>query len=395
MDPQEKWYDISGLAESPAHHRYPVWWTGDWVDLSVSVATLVDAGVHALKPFVHSDCGGNNGRHKTDHALPGASRDMVRWAAHCAFGAVTRFHGDDHRPFSYDEHTETAIRGYLQTRYRLLPSLLAAARTAGSTGHPLAARGDLLWPEHSPESERNDQYIFLDDLLVAPLPTLCPERSPDDCMGTTAGAANYSTRAVWLPPGEWEDAWSGEIETGPRLVDVTARYDRMPLWIRRDGGLFVIADEGDKDPALRVAEQDWNTLTVEAFPAQASTQTKTHTKTHRQIYERGSSDNRTDLTLSRRDGTVRLSISGGGGCPRAWVARLHLRPGESVVSAAVDGKAAAVEHLEPEKPTTDDDAFPLRGAGTHPPPNAGPVAEIRIDAGVSKTCVLEARMSGS
>ena len=34
--------DAHGAAESPAHHRFPVWWTGDWVDLMGSVNTMVD-----------------------------------------------------------------------------------------------------------------------------------------------------------------------------------------------------------------------------------------------------------------------------------------------------------------------------------------------------------------
>ena len=42
-------------AESPAQHRYPVWWTGDQVPLQGSVQSMVDAGIHGFKPFVHSD----------------------------------------------------------------------------------------------------------------------------------------------------------------------------------------------------------------------------------------------------------------------------------------------------------------------------------------------------
>ena len=31
--------------ESPAHHRYPVWWTGDGVGLQGSVESMVNAGM--------------------------------------------------------------------------------------------------------------------------------------------------------------------------------------------------------------------------------------------------------------------------------------------------------------------------------------------------------------
>jgi hypothetical protein len=36
-----------------------VWWTGDGVSLEASVEAMVDSGVYDLKPYVHSDCGGD------------------------------------------------------------------------------------------------------------------------------------------------------------------------------------------------------------------------------------------------------------------------------------------------------------------------------------------------
>ena len=44
--------------QHPAQHRYPVWWTGDGVDLEASVESMVDSGMYDFKPYVHSDCGG-------------------------------------------------------------------------------------------------------------------------------------------------------------------------------------------------------------------------------------------------------------------------------------------------------------------------------------------------
>lgn len=68
-------------AEHPAQHRYPVWWTGDGVSLEASVHTMVDSGVHDLKPYVHSDCGGD---------YRGSAGDLLRWTAHCTFGTMSR-----------------------------------------------------------------------------------------------------------------------------------------------------------------------------------------------------------------------------------------------------------------------------------------------------------------
>ena len=45
-----------------------------------------------------------------------------------AFGSIHRFHGADHRPWSYDNHTEDVIRTYLKMRYAFMPSLIAAGQ---------------------------------------------------------------------------------------------------------------------------------------------------------------------------------------------------------------------------------------------------------------------------
>lgn len=86
-----------GHQESPAQHRFPVWWTGDGVPLQGSVESMVDAGVHGFKAYVHSDCGGDY--------RPKEGGDLLRWTAHCAFGTIHRFHGSDHRPVCLMSHS--------------------------------------------------------------------------------------------------------------------------------------------------------------------------------------------------------------------------------------------------------------------------------------------------
>ena len=54
------------------------------------------------------------------------------------------------------------------------------------------------WPEHAENttagSSSSSQYIFLNDTLVAPI---------------WETQTNLTTRSVWVPPGDWEDAWDG------------------------------------------------------------------------------------------------------------------------------------------------------------------------------------------
>merc|ERR1712113_736403 len=94
-------------SEHPSHHRYPVHWTGDNVNLQASVESMVDAGLHSFKPYVHSDCGG-------DWLDPDGDTDggLMRWTAHCAYGSILRFHGADHRVWEKPQTVQTTVKNY-------------------------------------------------------------------------------------------------------------------------------------------------------------------------------------------------------------------------------------------------------------------------------------------
>ena len=227
---------------------------------------------------------------------------------------------------------------------------------------PLAARYDFFWPEH-PESASNHQYLFLNDILVAPI---------------WDSGKNLSGRSVWLLPGDWQDAWDGSVLSGPQRLYVSQPDERMPMWHAR-GGLLVLAGA-----ATRVEDQDWRSLTLEAFPDSGPRTAR------RTVVERRAAG-RTELALST-DGVGGVRPEIGAGPLRAWMLRLHLRASERAAAATVDGQAAAVRHLQPGA----DGAryFPLSGAGTAPAPLAGSVAEITVPAGRSARAIVVNITSG-
>ena len=135
-------------------------------------------GIHGIKPYVHSDCDGDR-RYTGD--------DLVRWVAHCAFGSIMRLHGNDHRPWTYDDDIEADVRSYLKARARLAPSLIAAGHRATTTSFPPVARGDFYWPAHAPAAASNTQCVFLYSILVAPTDTVCYERSGSPDTETNGG----------------------------------------------------------------------------------------------------------------------------------------------------------------------------------------------------------------
>eukprot|EP00463_Aulacantha_scolymantha_P002959 TRINITY_DN370_c0_g1_i1.p1 TRINITY_DN370_c0_g1~~TRINITY_DN370_c0_g1_i1.p1 ORF type:complete len:484 (-),score=92.11 TRINITY_DN370_c0_g1_i1:134-1471(-) len=341
--------------EHPAHHRYPVWWTGDGVNLQASVESMVENGVYDFKPYVHSDCGGD---------YRGSAGDLIRWTAHCVFGSILRFHGNKHQPWSYDNHTEDTIRNYLNMRYKLIPSLISAGQQATQTAFPIVARGDFFWPEHSPDSSSNLQYLHLNDTLVAPIYDT---------------KNNLTQRDVWIPPGSWQDAWSGSSVTGPKTIKVSQPYERIPMWHRK-GGLVVTTSE----PGLRVDDQDWSILTLEAYPASISQITR------RVVYSLGNAARTNIVMRTHETGLVQLNVSKAeDAASRGWVLRLHLQPGQHVESAFIDGmKVPNVPHLQPLTSHEAHQFFPFGGEGTPPAPNAGPVVELVLKKSASKRNVV-------
>jgi alpha-D-xyloside xylohydrolase len=63
----------------------------------------------------------------------------------------------------------------------------------------------------------SDEFLFGDDLLVAPVVTADPRRK------------------VYLPEGTWTCWWTGERLRGPRWIDVRADLEIIPLYIREGG----------------------------------------------------------------------------------------------------------------------------------------------------------------
>merc|ERR1712151_139987 len=181
---------------------------------------------------------------------------------------------------------------------------------------------------------------------------------------------------VWLFPGRWQDVWDGSIVSGPQTIHVTQPYSRLPMWHKRDGGMLIICDK----PALRIADQDWSSLTLEVFPTTSKMVTL-----HRPLYERDTAD-RTDITL-RADGNGRTVVEiGDSKVSRAWVVRFHLLPSERVTAATVEGRDAMgstdIHFIAPRNDMLEDaNFFPFAGAGTAPASKAGPVAELQVMPG--------------
>lgn len=114
-----------------------------------------------------------------------------------------------------DERVIPLVRRYTKLRERLIPYLERSAAAAIATDAPLMRPLFFEWPDDPAVWTAGTQWLLGDDLLVAPV--------------LEPGAVEWP---VYLPAGEWTDAWTGERHTGGRTVSVPAPIDRIPVFVR-------------------------------------------------------------------------------------------------------------------------------------------------------------------
>jgi hypothetical protein len=70
-----------------------------------------------------------------------------------------------------------------------------------------------------------------------------------------------ATREAWIPPGDWIDAWSGNVVSGPVMVTNSVPLDQIPIWIKR-GAILPLAPEMDY-----TGQKPWDPITLDLYPA--------------------------------------------------------------------------------------------------------------------------------
>ena len=67
-------------------------------------------------------------------------------------------------------------------------------------------------------------------------------------------------REAWIPPGDWIDAWSGQVVSGPVMVTNSVPLDEIPIWIKR-GAILPLAPEMDY-----TGQKPWDPITLDLYP---------------------------------------------------------------------------------------------------------------------------------
>ena len=209
---------FTGSSAVPCH------WAGDedssWEALRASLTAGLTAGASGIF-FWGWDLAGFSGD------VPDPELYLRATAAAC-FCPIMQYHSEfnhhrlpsrDRTPWNVAERTGDArvlpgFRRFAQLRERLVPYLAEQAERSLATGKPLMralcfeiADDERIW-------DFPYQWFLGDDLLVAPV--------------TTEGATSVR---LYLPDGEWVDAWTGETLRGRTVIERDAPLDEIPVFV--------------------------------------------------------------------------------------------------------------------------------------------------------------------
>jgi alpha-glucosidase len=203
------------------NHRYQIGFSGDTISVWDSLAfqpwfTATAANVGYA--YWSHDIGGH---------MPGAVEPELytRWVQFGAFSPILRTHTTknpetERRVWAYPEPYSSILRSTFQLRYAMEPYLYTEARRTYDTGVAFFRPLYYDWPQEDTAYTSKGEYIFGDQMLVAPV------TAPADKV------SSLTTETVWLPKGEWIEWPTGKHLTGPATFERSFSIEQTPVYLR-------------------------------------------------------------------------------------------------------------------------------------------------------------------
>ncbi|HUV56943.1 MAG TPA: TIM-barrel domain-containing protein, partial [Dehalococcoidales bacterium] len=205
---------VNARSGTAGMQRYPICWSGDpnceWEDMLNNIRAGLSIGLSGV-PFWSCDNAGFSAT--VGHLTP---EMWIRWSQMSMFTSHTRLHGTEFRrvPWTFGDQAVENFRKYAKLRYRLLPYIYSQAYKATKTGLPMMRAMVLEFQDDPNTYSMEDQYMFGDAFLVAPVHT------------------PVNRRTVYLPEGTWFDYYTAKEYKGPITLRVQPPLEVLPLYIR-------------------------------------------------------------------------------------------------------------------------------------------------------------------
>ena len=200
-------------------HRYPIGFSGDsfttygtlaWQPYFTATASNVGFGYWGHDLGGHQQYDGNN------------PELYLRWMQYGVFTPVFRTHatnwpGIERRIWKYENFP--LLLETVRLRYALMPYIYTAARQAYDTGVSICRPLYYDSPENSNAYLFEDEYMFGDDILVAPVVT-------------PTGNDGKASRRTWLPEGKWYDVCRNTVVEGNRVFTDAYTQEEIPYFYK-------------------------------------------------------------------------------------------------------------------------------------------------------------------
>ncbi|WP_125705042.1 TIM-barrel domain-containing protein [Lacticaseibacillus daqingensis] len=215
-------------------------------------------------------------------------------------------------------------RAFLRYHTMLIPLLYSLAHTARTTGAPIMR--PTFWANadaYTTSPALEDQFLLGDTLLVAPL------TSAYGLTETGAGKRDH----VYLPAGEWVDAWTNTRYTGRQtLTDVATPLAQLPLFLR--AGAILPLTPAHQNPAA-ATQTRW----FEWVPGGHASLTLVQDDGETLAYQRGEQA-LTQLTTQPRTLTLAATTGHFAGQTETVPMQLFIVGASEPVTVTVDGQPA-------------------------------------------------------
>ena len=235
--------------------RNPYMLAGDqtrrFANLSTQLAAVINSGISGI-PFVTYDMGGY-AYHATSYhyyggqpqLLPESSGNIllpdfeaaeeyeseifIRSMQYTVFGNVIKTHGDVRHVYQMTDEVQELAALYMALHDDLAWYLRELSEEACETGMPMVRHMILEYQDDSKVVDIDDQYMYGDALLIAPILTCNTKISGDNYL---LNYASVATRKVYLPAGEWIDLNTGKtiVSTG-LTIPVNANLAKIPVYL--------------------------------------------------------------------------------------------------------------------------------------------------------------------
>ena len=294
-------------------HRYPIGFSGD------TFATFPTLAFQPYFTATASNVGfGYWGHDLGGHQQPGDNDPelYLRWMQFGVFTPIFRTHATnaaniERRIWVYENFP--SLLKTVQLRYAMFPYIYTAAREAYDTGVSMCRPLYYDHPEDANAYKYEDEYMFGNDILVAPIVT-------------PADADKTVRRTVWLPEGKWWNVCRSKMMDGN--VTFTDSYGQEDIPYFYKAGSIIVNNPPQKSVTTKA-----QTLILKVVPGADGSYSLYEDEGDTELYKDGVFS-RTEFTQTRNAQSVTLNIG----------ARTGVYPGMP------DERAYRAEFIGSEKP---------------------------------------------